>query len=200
MPGMPMSASTRSGKICFAFDNASVPLSTVTSSMSSLAKVMPTTFWMVTLSSARSSVFGMSPGSPRRSGAGGPAPHDLSEDPRSRLNPAQRPPTPGDTIPARAIKRRRTPPDADRMAAVCSARSDVGCKRDFNEDSFAVEPAVGVFVVADGLGGHVAGRRASETAVQAFLKAFGAANGPAPLAALRLAVRDANRAIRALVE
>jgi protein phosphatase len=86
------------------------------------------------------------------------------------------------------------------MPAVCAARSDVGCKRDFNEDSFAVEPALGVFVVADGLGGHVAGRRASETAVQAFLTACASADGEAPLAALRLAARDANRAIRALVE
>ena len=86
------------------------------------------------------------------------------------------------------------------MPAVCAARSDVGCKRAFNEDSFAVEPGLGVFVVADGLGGHVAGRRASETAVRAFLTACAAASGQAPLAALRLAVRDANRAIRALVE
>jgi protein phosphatase len=83
---------------------------------------------------------------------------------------------------------------------VCAARSDVGCKRDFNEDFFAIESALGLFVVADGLGGHVAGRRASETAVQAFLAACAAPGAETPLAQLRRAVREANRAIRALVE
>jgi protein phosphatase len=86
------------------------------------------------------------------------------------------------------------------MAAVCAARSDVGCKRDFNEDSYAAEPALGLFVVADGLGGHVAGRRASETAVQSFLAACGEADDGNPLASLRRAVRLANGAIRSLVD
>jgi len=89
------------------------------------------------------------------------------------------------------------------MPAVCAARSDVGCKRDFNEDFYAVDPAQGLFVVADGLGGHVAGRRASETAVQSFLQAClpaGDSGGEGALERLRSAVRQANHAIRALVE
>jgi protein phosphatase len=86
------------------------------------------------------------------------------------------------------------------MAAVCAARSDVGCKRDFNEDYYGAEPALGLFVVADGLGGHVAGRRAAETAVQSFLAACGDDAGANPLVSLRQAVRCANAAIRALVE
>jgi protein phosphatase len=86
------------------------------------------------------------------------------------------------------------------MPAVCAARSDVGCKRDFNEDCYAVEPALGLFVVADGLGGHVAGRRASETAVQSFVTACTRGGEPGALARMRHAVRLANQAIRALVE
>jgi protein phosphatase len=86
------------------------------------------------------------------------------------------------------------------MPAVCAARSDVGCKRDFNEDFYAVDPERGLFVVADGLGGHVAGRRASEIGVQAFMTACAASAQGSALARMRDAVREANRAIRARVE
>src|SRR5687767_9365152 len=50
-----------SGRIARAFATASRPLSTVVISMSSLAKLIPTTFWIVTLSSASSRVLGMGP-------------------------------------------------------------------------------------------------------------------------------------------
>jgi protein phosphatase len=46
--------------------------------------------------------------------------------------------------------------------------SDPGRKRKNNEDSFAVEPAVGLVVVADGMGGHQSGEVASGLAVEAL--------------------------------
>src|SRR4051812_15490823 len=45
-----------------------------------------------------------------------------------------------------------------RMPAIKSwARTDVGHKRKHNEDSFLVDGELGLFVVADGMGGHAAG-------------------------------------------
>ncbi|MCK0122319.1 MAG: protein phosphatase 2C domain-containing protein [Yoonia sp.] len=41
--------------------------------------------------------------------------------------------------------------------------TDTGCVRDHNEDSFVVRPDQGIWVVADGMGGHDAGDYASQT-------------------------------------
>ncbi|WAS91918.1 PP2C family protein-serine/threonine phosphatase [Nannocystis punicea] len=45
-----------------------------------------------------------------------------------------------------------------------AAATDVGVRRDHNEDAFAIDPALGLFVVCDGVGGRLSGEVASSVA------------------------------------
>ena len=50
--------------------------------------------------------------------------------------------------------------------------TDVGLQRDSNQDSFLVHPGMGIYIVADGMGGHNAGEVASQNAVKSIGKYF----------------------------
>ena len=84
-----------------------------------------------------------------------------------------------------------------------AAVTDPGNVRQYNEDCLAMDPELGIFVVADGMGGHRAGEVASATAAQVVLvglrerlaKLRSAANQHSPLLAVEESINQANLAI-----
>jgi protein phosphatase len=78
-----------------------------------------------------------------------------------------------------------------------AGRSDVGMVREKNEDSFVVDGDLGLYVVCDGMGGHVGGQVASQTAVAKIAEVI--QNGLEPEDGepdrLAMAIRRANRAV-----
>jgi PPM family protein phosphatase len=54
------------------------------------------------------------------------------------------------------------------MSWTCGAATDTGLLRDRNEDRYLADPARGVFLVVDGVGGQAAGETAAQAAVDAI--------------------------------
>ena len=81
------------------------------------------------------------------------------------------------------------------MHITCAGRTDVGIIRSGNEDNYLMVPERGIFVVADGMGGHAAGEVASEMAVRSVARELGSLRGMGDdeiADRMRLAIRSAN--------
>ena len=59
---------------------------------------------------------------------------------------------------------------APRLKVVSAGQTDVGRKRNHNEDSFLIDDELQLYVVADGMGGHAGGGTASRIAVETIDK------------------------------
>ena len=84
------------------------------------------------------------------------------------------------------------------MRFSCAARTDVGVVRSGNEDTYLMANDRGLFVVADGMGGHAAGEVASDMATRLVAEAFRPVRGMSDdelMAQMVAAIRSANAAI-----
>ena len=68
------------------------------------------------------------------------------------------------------------------MEIAARGQTDVGQKRDHNEDSFLVDEDLRLFIVADGMGGHAGGGTASRIAVETIQARMRAARDATPAA------------------
>jgi PPM family protein phosphatase len=73
--------------------------------------------------------------------------------------------------------------------------SDPGCIRSNNEDYFLIAPAIGLYLVADGMGGAQAGEHASKLAAETVREVVTGAKGPRDSATLTSAFEEANRRV-----
>lgn len=89
------------------------------------------------------------------------------------------------------------------MRLTCAARTDPGRRRENNEDSFCIREDLGLFLVADGMGGHVGGEIASRLVaeeVERFVAATDPARGAADEAAQGAGSRSGDRLSASLNE
>jgi protein phosphatase len=81
-----------------------------------------------------------------------------------------------------------------------AARTDPGRVRRENQDNFGLATNLGLGFVADGMGGHAGGKRASEEAARVITESLAASTADGMEAGLRLrtAIEEANRRVWAL--
>lgn len=81
------------------------------------------------------------------------------------------------------------------MKFVAAGQTDVGRERDHNEDTFLVDEELGLYLVADGMGGHRAGEVASAIARDTVHTAMKASRAASRMQALDESIRLANRRV-----
>jgi protein phosphatase len=85
------------------------------------------------------------------------------------------------------------------MAVRSAGKSHIGRKRKLNEDTYAMAPELGLYVIADGMGGHRAGDVASRLVVETMLDYWRKARGKKPPAFLKPMREDLSEDAKHLV-
>jgi serine/threonine protein phosphatase PrpC len=123
-----------------------------------------------------------------------------SDGPSRAPNPGTRRANVGDD----ALRQHESPAFRGRFPLRSAAKTDVGRHRKSNEDAFFRDDGIGLYIVADGMGGHAAGEIASHEAVDTIhgmvkrgLNAFTAVEGELDEAGARGACRIIEGAIQA---
>ncbi len=84
-----------------------------------------------------------------------------------------------------------------RLSYRSAARSHVGAVRKHNEDALIERPEIGLWAVADGMGGHQRGDYASASIMSALSKVAAPESGRALLREVEMRLADVNRTLRA---
>jgi serine/threonine protein phosphatase PrpC len=103
--------------------------------------------------------------------------------------------TPASDSPMRPLENGAEPGIIEKLMIEAFGASDQGCVRTNNEDYYLVAPSLGLYVVADGMGGAQAGETASKLAVETVWELIQTSNGKADADTLVSAFEEANRRV-----